>query len=81
MNGFKTDDKVMVDKLTDECFQAITTSKNNYLKSLGNKLIDKATGPKAYWNIINNLLNKIITDCKERVNLFSNYFLDQCKPI
>ena len=25
MNGFKTDDKVMVDKLTDECFQAIIT--------------------------------------------------------
>ena len=50
MNGFKVDDKVMVDKLTDKCSQAILTSKDNYLKSLDNKLIDKATGPKAYWN-------------------------------
>ena len=76
----------MVDKLTEECFQAIKTSKENYLKLLGNKLIDKATGPKAYWNIINNLLNKckiprippllvtdkIIIDCKEKVILFNN---------
>ena len=29
-----------------------------YLKSLGNKLTDKATGSTAYWNIMNNLLNK-----------------------
>ena len=48
----------MVDNLTEECFQAIKTSKENDLKLLGNKLIDKATGPKAYWNIINSLLNK-----------------------
>ena len=67
MNGYKAYDKVMVDKLTHECFQPITTSKNNYLKSLGNKLIDKATGPKAYWNIINSLRNK----CKiPRMTLF-----------
>ena len=95
MNGFKADDKVIVDRIRDECFQAITTSKENYLKSLGNKRIDKATGPKAYWNIINSLLNKcktprippllvadkIVTDCKEKVKLFNDYFLVQCKPI
>ena len=41
MNGFKVDDKVIVDKLRNECSRAILTSKDNYLKSLGNKLIDK----------------------------------------
>ena len=95
LNGFKADDKVSVDRIRDECFKAITTSKENYLKSLGNKLIDKGTGPKAYWNIINSLLNKckiprippllvadkIITDFKEKVKLFNDYFLAQCKPI
>ena len=35
-----------VDKLPDECFQAIKISKENYLMSLGTKLIDKKTGPK-----------------------------------
>ena len=46
---------------------------------MGNKRIDKATGPKAYWNIINSFLNK----CKiPRIPpLFNNYFLNQCKLI
>ena len=95
LNGFKADDKVIVDRIREECFQAIKTSKENYLKSLGDKLIDKTTGPKTYWGIINSLLNKceiprippllvadkIIIDCKEKAKLFYDYFLDQCKPI
>ena len=56
-NGFNEEDKERVDEICDNCFQAITTSKENYLKSLGNKLIEKATGPKAYWNI-DHLLKK-----------------------
>ena len=44
LNGIKAIDKVKVDKIRDECFQAITSSKEIYLKSLGNKLTDKATG-------------------------------------
>ena len=43
--------KVVVDRISDECFQAITTSKENDLKLLGSKLIDKAIGPKVCWNI------------------------------
>ena len=58
LNGFKMEDKLLIDKIRDDCFQAIKTSKENYLKSLGNKFIDKTTGPKAYWKTINNLLNK-----------------------
>ena len=95
LNGFKADDKVKVDRIREECFQAIKTSKENYLKSLGNKVIDKTTGPKTYWSIVNSLLNKckiprippllvadkIIIDCKEKAKLFNDYFLDQCKPI
>ena len=87
LNGFREEDKVAVDKLRDECFQAIKISKENYLMSLGTKLIDKKTSPKAYWNIINNLLNKckiprippllvddtFITDVKEKVKLFNDF--------
>ena len=68
---------------------------NLHLKSLDDKLIDKTTGPKTYWSIINSLLNKckipriplllvaekIIIDCKEMAKLFNDYFLYQCKPI
>ena len=94
-NGFKEEDKVLVDRMRDECFHAIKTSKENYLKSLGNKLVDKSTGPKAYWNIINSLLNnckitrippllvgdKTISDSKDKAKLFNDYFREQCKPL
>ena len=58
LNGFKADDKVIVDRIREECFQAVKTSKENYLKSLGDKYIDKTTGPITYCSIINSLLNK-----------------------
>ena len=94
-NGYKLEDKVKVDKFRDECFQAINMSKHNYLTDLGNKLIDKNTGRKTFWKIVNNLLNKckiprippllvadkFVTNCKEKAHLFNNYFLLQCKPI
>ena len=71
------------------------TSKENYLKSLGLKLIAKATGQKTYWKILNGLLNKcktprippllvgdqLVVNCKEKAKIFNNYFLEQCKPI
>ena len=95
MNGFKADDKVIVDRIKEECFQAIKSSEKNDLKSLHDKLIDKITGPKTYWSIINSLLNKckipriplllvadkIIIACKEKGKLFNGYILVQCKPI
>ena len=92
LKGFETEDKKKVDKQRDECYQAIKISKENYLKSRGNKLVNKTTGPKAYWKIINNLLNKckippllvadkIFSDCKEKGKIFNDYFLCQCKPI
>ena len=52
LNGFNADDKVIVDRIREECFRAIKTSKENYLKSRGNKLIDKTTCPKTYWGIL-----------------------------
>ena len=33
MNGFKEDEKVIVDRIKEEYFQAINTSKESYLKS------------------------------------------------
>ena len=92
LNGFKAGDKVIVDRVREECFQAIKTSKENFFKSRDDKLIDKTTGPKTYWSIISSLLNKfkipsllvadkIITDCKKNAKLFNDYLLDQCKSI
>ena len=52
-NGFRDEDKVKVDRIKNECSKAVTIAQENYLKSLGNKLIDKKTGHKTYWTIIN----------------------------
>ena len=94
LSGFKVDDKVIVDRIREECFQAIKTYKENYLKSLGDKLIDKTTGPKTYWSIINSLLNeykiprippllvadKIIIDCKEKLDYLMTSFWTNVSP-
>jgi len=95
INGFKDEDKVTVENIREECFLLITESKEKYLKSLGNQLINNATGKKTYWKIINSLLNKckiprippllvgveIISKCKEKATVFNDYFLNQCKLI
>ena len=62
---------------------------------MGNKLSDNSTGQKTYWKIVNSLMNKckiprippllvadkFIVNCKEKANIFNEYFLLQCKPI
>ena len=48
LNGFKEDDKAKVDRIRNECFQTVRESREKYLQSLGNKLIDKSTGRKTY---------------------------------
>ena len=68
---------------------------NKYLESLGSKLVDKSTGPKTYWSIVNTLLNRckiprippllvnseFVTDCLEKAKLFNTLFLKQCSPL
>ena len=62
--------RLRVDRISDECFQAITTSDKRPLvqRLRADRLSDecfqaittsnKATGPKVSWNIINLLLKK-----------------------
>ena len=57
-NGYKTDDKIVVDLLKAECQEAIIKSKERYYKDLGAKLANPTTGQKFYWKILNKLLNK-----------------------
>ena len=57
-NGYKNEDKVVVDRLRNECQDAIVNAKENYYKNLGIKLADPTTGQKSYWKILNKLLNK-----------------------
>ena len=87
-------DRISLDLYRKECNDAIEKSKNNYLLNLGNKMVDKNIGQKAYWKIVNNLLNKckapripplviadkFVTSCKEKAFYFNNSFAAQCQP-
>ena len=91
--GSKTGDKAVVDGFRQECFNAINAAKEDYLKTLGNKLNDPNNGSKAYWNVIHKLMNKckipkippiivnnkFIINCKEKASTFNKHFSNQCK--
>ena len=94
-NGFKESDRIILDRIRNECFQKIAGSRDKFLKSLGTKLIDKSTGLKTYWSIVNTLLNKckiprippllkngeFVTDCLDKAKIFNELFLEQCSPL
>ena len=91
--GSKPGDKAVVDGFRQECFNAINAAKEDYLKTLGNKLNDPNNGSKAYWNVIHKLMNKckipkippiivnnkFIINCKEKASTFNKHFSNQCK--
>ena len=86
--------KVMVDTFRQDCFDAINEAKAKYLNSMGDKLKNTKSRPKAYWKILNKLLNKchvprippifsnskLIINGREKAALFNDYFSEQCKP-
>ena len=94
-NGYKNEDKLILERVKNECFDAITKAKEKYYKDLGNKLADPTTGQKIYWKIMNKFLNKCkvpripplfeqgsyILDLKEKATVFNNYFTSQCTPL
>ena len=43
-NGYRSEDKVIVDRLRKEYQEAIVNAKENYFKNLGSKLADPKTG-------------------------------------
>ena len=77
------------------CSQIITNAKNKFLNRLIVKLDGLNTSVKSYWSIINNFLNNkkistiqpllfngnLISDFKQKVNLFNSQFSSQCTPI
>ena len=93
-NGCLPETKVKVDKFRNDCFEAINLAKSTYLDKMGTKLLDSKSSPKAYWQILNKLINKcriprippllldnkLVICCKEKARLFNTFFLAHCKP-
>ena len=70
----------------------IEKSKEQYYTRISTKLMDPTTSPKTYWSILKAVLNNkkipcippiyhnnnYITDFKEKVQIFNNFFAKQC---
>ena len=84
-----------MDKEAAELSEMIQNRKERYFYDLSVKLNNPQTSPKTNWSIIKSCYNgrkipiipplsvngKIITNFKEKANLFNKYFSCQCNPL
>ena len=94
-HGYKNDDRLRLDIFSEECKTAVAKAKNKFVTRLGNNLADPNTSKKAYWKIINKLMNKckaskippilvnnkLIINCIDKAKEFAYFFSNQCKLI
>ena len=94
-NGRKITNFEIVHKEAAELSEMIQNWKEKYFYDLSLKLNNPQTSPKTYWSIIKSCYNgrkipiipplsvngKIITNFKEKANLFNKYFSSQCNPL
>ena len=57
-HGYKTDGKYRLDSYREECKKAIYNSREMYLKQVGINLADPKNSKKAYWKMMNRVMNK-----------------------
>ena len=57
-HGYKEEDKVRLLAFRIECQKAVETAKLSYLTNMENTLDNPGTSQKAYWKIINRVMNK-----------------------
>ena len=51
------ENKILLTAKSNECSNMIVEAKERYTNKLSEKLDDHSTMPKAYWSILNTLLN------------------------
>ena len=70
----------------------ITAAKENYFSSLGRKQSDPSIGVKAYWTILNKIINNkkmtnippllengiFVTNFQKKADIFNDFFVQQC---
>ena len=84
-----------MNELTLEPSSVILQRKNEYYLQLAKKLNDPQTNAKTYWNILKTFFNgrkipiippiliegKLVSDFKEKANMFNEFFSRQCTPL
>ena len=90
--GCPQEEKRSLDNLKAEYSNIVLAEKEKYLKNLGDRVSDRATGKKKYWSALKKLMNKnittiippiifqgsFVTDFQEKCNIFNEYFKNQC---
>ena len=88
-------DFAILNSLTQDISDAITSSKLKYYQTLANKLNDPKTAPKTFQKILKTsangtkiplippllLGNQLVAGFLEKANLFNDYFKKQCTTI
>ena len=82
-------------EVRNETSRLITNAKENYFSTMGRKLSDPDQGIKAYWAILNRLINKkktlnippllengiFVTNIRTKADILNEYFVQQCSTI
>ena len=85
----------VMNELTLELSSIISQRKDNYFLQLAKKLNDPQINAKTYWSILKTFFNgrkiptippllidgKIVSDFKEKANIFNEFFCRQCTPL
>ena len=88
-------DFTVLNSLTQDISDAITSSKLKYYEDLANKLSDSKKAPKTYWKRLKTFVNGnkislippllvgnlLVYDFLEKANLFNDHFSKQCTMI
>ena len=94
-NKFLNLDFAILNFLTQDMWDAITSSQLKYYERLTNKLNDPKIAPKTYWKILKTFVNgteilltppllvgnQFVSDFLVKANLFNDYFSKQCTTI
>ena len=58
-HGYKDEDRVRLETFREDCSNDVERAKQDYLKTVGDKLNDSNTPQKVYWKIVSRVLNKM----------------------
>ena len=87
--------KQLLDEKIQQSSKLVMDAKERYFSEQGKKLFDPSLGPKKYWSILNNFLQKknipiirplwengiFVSDCADKAELFNNFFASQSTPL
>ena len=85
----------IVKRVRNETSKLIAKAKENYFLTLGRKLSDPSQDVKAYWKILNRVLNKkktlsippllengtLVTNMEKQADILNDYFAQHCSTI